>query len=216
MPEPAAPVRRPLFVVFEGGEGSGKSTQARGLHRRLQRIGLSSLVTRDPCGTEYGRAIERRLKRSKQFPPATELFMFAAARSLLTADVIRPALLAGAIVISDRYAPSSVAYQGYGRGIALGTIESLNRLATGGIRPDLIVLLDIPPDKGLARKQGDAWDRFHHEVLSFHDKVRKGYLEMARAEPYCWTIVDATLPSRTIAALIWARVAGMLSGHFPV
>ena len=205
----------PLFIVFEGGEGSGKSTQARALYRRLCRQGVASLLTRDPGGTELGKKAERWLKRSQDVPPQTELLLFTAARSLLTADVIRPALEAGTTVISDRYAPSSVAYQGYGRGINLSTVAEANRLATGGLHPDLVILLDVPPEKGLGRKSRGAWDRFHEENLAFHRKVRQGYLEMARAEPYCWMVVDATLPRPVTFATLWMRVAPIISGLHP-
>lgn len=202
--------KTPLFIVFEGGEGSGKSTQARALYRRLCLLGVPSLLTRDPGGTELGKKVERWLKRSKDLPPQTELLLFTATRSLLTTDVIRPALEAGTTVVSDRYAPSSVAYQGYGRGINLSTVAEANHLATGGLHPDLVILLDVPLEKGLGRKNRGAWDRFHEENLAFHRRVRQSYLEMARAEPHRWMVVDATLPRSVTFATLWIRVAGML------
>ncbi|MDO8473464.1 MAG: dTMP kinase, partial [Dehalococcoidia bacterium] len=153
MPDAPCGFGRPLFIVLEGGEGVGKTTLAGGLGMRLRMAGYPCLLTRDPGGTRLGRSIEGCLKRSASpVPGLTELLMFAAARSLLTSEVILPALKAGKTVISDRYWPSSFAYQGYGRGVDLQTVQEVNRLATGGLRPDLIVYLSLPVEVGLARK----------------------------------------------------------------
>lgn len=203
---------KPLFIVLEGGEGSGKSTQARVLFHRLQREDIPSFLTRDPGGTRLGRAIERKLKLSRNVPAQTELLLFAAARSQLTAEVILPELRRGIVVVSDRFAPSTTAYQGYGRGIDLQIVEDINRLATRGLHPDLVVLLDTPPQLGLDRKGGLEKDRFHREDGAFHRKVRNGYLEMARAEPECWLVVDGTQSKAAVSAAIWARVSKMVVG----
>lgn len=200
-----------LFVVFEGGEGSGKSTQARALYRRLQRLGLSSVFTCDPGGTALGRRTERWLKQSPAVPPSTELLLFAASRSLLTTSVIQPALHAGMAAVCDRYSPSTMAYQGYGRGLDLKLVEEVNHLATGGLQPDLAVFLDIPPEQGLARKGNRTADRFHQEDLDFHRRVREGYLKIVAAEPQRWLVLDATLPRSALAAAVWRRVSAVLA-----
>jgi len=211
VPEPQAQDRGALFIALEGGEGSGKSTQARALQRWLKRRGLDSMLVTDPGGTALGRTAERWLKTAKGVPASTELLLFGAARSLLTSEVILPALRDGRIVISDRYAPSTVAYQGYGRGVDLQTIEEVNKLATSGLYPDLIVLLDIPPQTGISRKAKDVADRFHQETLSFHLKVRRGYLEMAEADPGRWFVVDATRARTIIFETIASHVAALLA-----
>ncbi|MBI2853393.1 MAG: dTMP kinase [Chloroflexi bacterium] len=198
------------FIVFEGGDGSGKTTQARLLFRRLQRTGIPSIFTRDPGGTDLGRQIERWLKRSNDVMPRNELLLFAASRSLLTDRVIRPALYSGKVVVCDRYAPSSTAYQGYGRTIDLELVETINQSATGGLRPDLVLLFDIQPEEGLARKGSGVADRFQEEGIAFHNRVRVGYLRMAAAAPERWTVLDATLPRSTLSASVWDRVSGML------
>jgi len=191
------------FIVFEGGEGSGKSTQAASLARRLDRLGHPTVLTRDPGGTPLGKRVERWLKESQRVPPQTELLLFTSCRSLLTADVIRPALDSGKTVVSDRYAPSSVAYQGYGRGLDRLAVTQANDLATGGLQPDAIFLLDIDPREGLSRKGIDLVDRFHHEDTEFHLKVRRGYLDMAHADPGRWVVLDAAQPAEAIRKQVW-------------
>lgn len=140
----------------------------------------------------------------------TELLLFSAARAELVNSVMRPALEEGRTVVCDRFTPSTVAYQGYGRGIPLEAVDQVNRLATAGLEPDLILLLDMPPEEGLRRaasrrdQEGDR--RFEEEPLSFHQKVHRGYLELAKAEPGRWLVLDATLPVERVADLIWQRV----------
>ncbi len=199
-----------MFVVFEGGEGSGKSTQAKSLRRRLQRLNLASTLVRDPGGTAIGKRMERWLKNSRDVPARTELLLFAAARALLTEEVIRPALKAGMVVICDRYAPSTTAYQGYGRGLDLRTVETINDLATGGLQPDMLVLLDIRPEAGLARKGAGTPDRFQQESLAFHRKVREGYLKLAADDPQRWLVLDGTMPHPILRKLIWGKVRATL------
>ncbi len=140
------------FIVFEGGDGSGKSTQARSLNRRLRRRGLPVLLTREPGGTPAGESIRRWLKGRLILQPLSELLLFEAARTQLVASVIRPGLDGGSTVISDRHTASTMAYQGYGRGLDLGLIRQLNQIATGGLVPDLTVLLDLPAQIGLSRR----------------------------------------------------------------
>jgi dTMP kinase len=197
----------PLFITFEGGEGSGKSTQAKLLAARFEREGIPVLLTHEPGGTDLGNRIRSLLKKQVEtsVSPSAELFLFAASRAQIVTEVIQPNLGKGLTVICDRFAASTVAYQGYGRGLDLGLIRSVNDLATGGLKPDLTILLDIAPDRGLSRKPAVA-DRFEAEEAAFHARVREGYLKLARAEPKRWLVVDGRLPKSEIARRIWDRV----------
>ena len=197
-----------LFVTFEGGEGSGKSTQARALYRRLSRRGIPALLTHEPGGTPLGRNLRRWLKNKEHIDPVTELLLFNASRAHLVSRVVRPALDNGMIVICDRFFHSTVAYQGYGRGLDLDLVERVNHVGTQGLRPDLTVFLDIAVQHGLARKGPP--DRFEREGNAFHQRVRDGYLRMASADPERWLIVDGSLPRRQIARLVWDRVEPLL------
>ncbi len=195
----------PAFVVFEGGEGSGKSTQAKALTDRLRKVGYNVVLTREPGGTQLGDKLRRWLKWGKDVTVPTELLLFLASRSQLVTNVIRPALAAGKIVICDRFAASTFAYQGHGRGIDIGFLESLNDFATDGLEPDLVLLMDLEADEGLARKRR-RWDSFEREDFSFHQKVREGYLGMAAANPGKWAIIDASLPEFRISEQVWEQV----------
>ena len=195
-----------IFIVFEGGEGSGKSTQAKALHRNLLRHGYPVLLTREPGGTPLGERIRRILKGRATLTPLAEEFLFSAARTQLLQQVVRPALAQGTTVISDRYVPSTIAYQGYGRGLNLATVRQVTEEATQGLQPDVVVLLDQPPALGLERKHGKEPDRFESEDLKFHQRVRQGYLEQAKAEAERWLVVDATLSKEQVAEIIWRRV----------
>jgi dTMP kinase len=199
-----------LFITFEGGEGCGKTTQARVLFRKLSRLGYPVLLSKEPGGTRLGQVLARRLKNAKSnFDPISELFLFAAARAHLVSQVIRPTLEKGEIVILDRFADSTAAYQGYGRGLDLSFVNAVNHAATGGLRPDLIVLLDIDAEVGLERK-GSGKDRFEQEEIDFHHRIREGYLKLAAAEPGRWLVLDATLPPKEVEELIWERVKQLL------
>jgi dTMP kinase len=200
-----------LFIVLEGGEGCGKSTQARVLHRHLREDGRGAVLTREPGGTSLGERVRRHLKRPGPTPisPLAELFLIAAARAQLVTEVISPALREGRTVVCDRYTPSTLAYQGYGRGIDLDTLRAVNGAATGGLSPDLIVLLDVPVETGLGRKKGRERDRFESESLAFHARVRRGYLEMARADRERWLVVDGRLPRKAIQGMIRERVSAL-------
>ena len=200
-----------LFITFEGGEGCGKSTQARALSRKLRRHNIPVVLTHEPGGTVLGNRINRELKRKRDEPisPEAELLLFTASRAQLTAAVIRPALQGGKTVICDRFGDSTLAYQGYGRELGLSTAEMVNNLATQGLKPDLIILLDLPPEQGLARKR-NLKDRFELEDLSFHRRVREGYLKLAAADPDRWLVVDASLPKGKIAEIIWEKVSQLL------
>jgi len=201
-----------LFIVFEGGEGCGKSTQARALYKRVLESGILVVLSHEPGGTSLGKEARRYLKqtRESEISPLAELFLFAASRAQLVAEVIRPSLGRGVMVICDRYTDSTVAYQGYGRGLDLDAIQAVNTMVTQGLLPDLVILLDLPVEVGLARKRSVKQDRFEREDLAFHHRVREGYLKMAAADPQRWLVVDATLPKKKVEQIIWERVKRLL------
>jgi dTMP kinase len=203
-----------LFITFEGGEGCGKSTQSRLLLKKLEQQNIPVVLTHEPGGTALGNELRKVLKRKggSFIPPQAELFLFAASRAQLVAEVIRPALQEGKVVICDRFTYSTIVYQGYGRRLDLSIVERLNNIATQNLKPDLAILLDISPEQGLARKRS-LKDRFELEDLSFHQRVREGYLKMAAAEPDRWLVIDASLPKGKIAEIIWDRVSQLLPSH---
>ena len=197
-----------LFITFEGGEGSGKTTQARVLHRRLSRLAMPVLLIHEPGGTPLGKKLRHLLKRTQgqDISPLSELLMFNASRAQLVDDVIQPGLESAKVIICDRYTDSTIAYQSYGRGLDLETVRSINRVATGGLTPDLTVLLDMPVDEGLARKGSEQHDRFEKEGIAFLQRVREGYLKLADREPERWLVIDASQSKEEIAEIIWQRV----------
>ena len=199
------------FITFEGGEGCGKSTQSRLLLKKLERQNIPVVLTHEPGGTALGNELRRALKRrwGSFISPRAELFLLAASRAQLVAELIRPALEEGKVVLCDRFTHSTMVYQGYGRGLDFTAIKMVNNMATRYLNPDLVILLDISPEQGLARKQS-LKDRFELEDLSFHQRVREGYLKMAAAEPDRWLVIDASLPKGKIAKTIWARVSRLL------
>jgi dTMP kinase len=204
-----------LFITFEGSEGCGKSTQAKALWRKLARLGIPVELTHEPGGTALGNQLRCTLKKGRQdkISPLAELFLFAACRIQLVIEVIRPSLQQGKVVICDRFADSTTAYQGYGRGLNLDTIRKINDLATQEIKPDLTILLDIPTQKGLGRKPSATNDRFEAEDIAFHNKVRDGYFKLAAGEPERWLVIDATLPRARIAKIIWDRVNRLIQAE---
>ena len=203
-------MRTAAFIVFEGGEGSGKSTQAKALNNRLRKLGYDVVFTHEPGGTVLGNKLRRWVKWGRDVTLPTELFLFLASRSQLLTKVIRPALTRGHIVICDRFAASTVAYQGYGRGIDISLLESLNNFVTDGLVPDLTVLLDVDAEEGLGRKKR-KWDSFERENYTFHQRVRDGYLKIAAADPDRWMVVDASLPAIQVEELIWERIREFLT-----
>ncbi len=198
------------FIVFEGGDGAGKSTQARALLRRLRRRSLPAILTREPGGTPLGESLRRLLKTREGITPKSELLLFAAARSQLVREVIRPALRNGITVICDRFSASTVAYQGYGRGLERDLVERINLTATGGLTPDLTILLYLPLSAGTALKAGHHGDHFDDAPDDFQERVREGYLSQARQDPSGWLVLDATLTQRELARRIWAKVQPLL------
>jgi dTMP kinase len=189
-----------LFITFEGIEGSGKTTQIRRLKRYLTERGIPCVVTREPGGSPIGEKIRNILLNPDhgQIAPLTELLLYEAARSQHVEEVIKPLLKKGTVILCDRFSDASLAYQGYGRGIELELIKKLNRLATDRIQPDVTFLLDCPPRVGLRRaidrnQRGETAkeDRFERESLSFHRRVRKGYLALAKPHPKRVKLIDA-------------------------
>ena len=203
-----------LFITFEGGEGCGKSTQSRLLLKKLKQQDIPAVLTHEPGGTALGDEIRKALKRKRDsfISPQAELFLLAASRVQLLAEIIRPALEEGKVVVCDRFTHSTLVYQGYGRGLDLTTVETVNNIATQDLKPDLTILLDISPEQGLARKRS-LKDRFELEDLSFHRRVREGYVKIAAAEPDRWLVIDASLPKRKIAEIIRDRVSKLLPSY---
>ncbi len=201
-----------LFITFEGGEGCGKSVQSRALYIRLSQLAIPVFLTHEPGGTSLGNKLRRWLKwaQNTDVSPLTELLLFNASRAQLIDEVIHPSLEGGKIVICDRYVGSTTAYQSYGRGLDLEIVETINNAATQGLKPDLVVLLDMPVEKGLARKRTRRQDRFEQEAIAFHQRVREGYLKMAAADPERWLVVDASQSKAKIAQIIWQRVSQLL------
>jgi len=202
-----------LFITFEGGEGCGKSVQARALYRRLSRLAIPALLTHEPGSTPFGQRLGRWVKwaQNTDISPLTELMLFNASRAQLVTEVIQPELKEGKVIICDRYADSTTAYQSYGRGLDLAMVKAVNSVATQGLTPDLTILLDMPAAGGLARKRTRKQDRFEQEGMAFHQRVREGYLELAAKEPERWLKVDATQSKEEIARIIWQRVSQLLS-----
>jgi dTMP kinase len=198
------------FIVFEGGDGSGKSTQADALFRRLQQEGYTALLTREPGGTLVGEAIRRWLKRRPGLTSLTELLLFTSARAQLVEEIIQPSLQKGTTVICDRFTASTVAYQGYGRGLDLELIHRLNQIASAGLEPDITVFLDLPVEVGLARRGSITPDTFESAPLEFHRRVREGYLWQARRHPDSWLVLDATQPRQALAREIWVKIQPLL------
>ncbi len=187
-----------MLITLEGPDGSGKTTQARLLAEWLRGEGYDVVLTREPGGSDIGEQIRAVLHdpRNTAMDARAEILLYSADRAQHVVQVIRPALAAGRIVISDRYADSTLAYQGYGRGLDLETLRAITAFATGGLAPDLTLCLDIAPQVGLARRRSGSaeWNRLDAEAIGFHRRVRAGYLELAGQEPARWVIIDADRP----------------------
>ncbi len=191
--------RHGTLVTLEGGEGSGKSTQAEALAALMREQGYTVVLTREPAGTELGDVVKGIFQRGVAVTAESELFLFEAARAQHVRDVIRPALGRGEVVLCDRYTDSTLAYQGYGRGLSLDHLRAVNHIATQGLPPHFTILLDVPPEAGLARKDHERLgDSIGKEPMEFHERVRAGYLELARREPKRFAVVDASLPSERV------------------
>ncbi|HEV8480236.1 MAG TPA: dTMP kinase [Candidatus Eisenbacteria bacterium] len=200
---------RGLFVTFEGIEGTGKSTQVALAAERLRARGLEVAVTREPGGTPLGESLRALLlaRRERGSDPLVETLLMVADRAEHVRQVIRPALAAGRVVLCDRHADASLAYQGGGSGVERAQIAALNRLATGALAPDLTVLLDLAPAHALERLRARAaLDRFESEPVAFFERVRNTYLELAKAEPGRWLVLAAESPSAELADTIEAEI----------
>ena len=191
--------QRGRFIVLEGGEGAGKSRLQAALGERLRAAGYAVDLRREPGGTPLGERIRELINAGALDDPLAELLLFEAARAHLVEKVIRPALASGTHVLCDRFTASSIAYQAFGRGLDRTTVERANDIATGGLAPDLVLLLDLPPEVGLARRHGGGGvTHFDALPLAFHERVRAGYVELARERPDTWRTIDATQPFEAV------------------
>lgn len=211
---------RGRLITVEGVEGAGKTTQVEALRAWLVERGVSVVATAEPDGTPLGASLRRVLGEVDRVAPLTEALLFAASRAEHVQRVIRPALAAGQIVLCDRYVDSTVAYQGYGRGVALETVAQLNRLATGGVMPDLTLVLDLDVAEGLRRARARrgalaACDPFERLAIEFHERVRKGYWAIRDREPERVTLVDADRALPLVATEMAALVARRLGLESP-
>jgi dTMP kinase len=207
-----------LFITFEGPDGSGKTTQAQLLYEYLQERGYPVFLTREPGGTGIGdqiREVLHSLENTEMFP-RTEILLYSASRAQLVGQIIRPHLARGEIVLCDRYADSTLAYQGYGHGLDLQVLQVITAFATSGLKPDLTIYLDIDVEKGLRRKlaahqTGEAeWNRMDQQETAFHRRVRQGYLQMAAAEPERWVVIEGAQPVDLAQWTIRAKVEAKL------
>ena len=194
------------FIVIEGVEGSGKTTQTRALARKLIREGIDHVIANDPGMTPLGKRVRRWLKSDETASPITELFLFLGARTALTDSTLRGAIEGGKVVISHRYTYSTLAYQGYGRGLDIKMLRNMNNIATGGLSPDLVILLDLSTQLGMERIAYRALDRIEQEGIDFHDRVRRGYKTLASEGQEKWLVIDGSQPKSKISKIIWHNV----------
>ena len=201
--------RRGVFVTFEGPEGAGKTTQIDLLDAALRARGVAVTRTREPGGDPVGERVRELLLHQGMSAPA-ELLLFAAARAQNVHRVVRPALDAGHVVLCDRYTDSTLAYQGYGRGLPTDLLDRVNAFATDGLRPDRTLLFDLPSAEGLARQKAEDQNRLDREDSAFHERVRHGYREIAREDPERFVVIDASAPVAEVAARVQAVVFALL------
>lgn len=204
-----------MLITFEGIEGSGKTTQIELLCNHLKDMGRQVVQTREPGGTVFGEALrDVLLKKGMEVFPLSELLVFMAMRAQHVEEVILPAMHDGKVVVCDRFVDATYAYQGYGRGIELGIIETLNRLVTKGIRPNLTVLMDLPVQTGLMRKAAASpMDRIEEEGSDFHEKIKKAYKKLAKDDPVRFFVVDGSLKTDVIHRMIREKVTNTLNTY---
>jgi len=234
-----------LFITFEGGDGGGKSTQAKVLVEHLQKENKRAIYAEEPGTTLLGKMLRVWLSHpggpltlmpkegaqlsfledsiddqlmpnifTHAWAPRAELLAFTIARAQLVDEYILPNLRNDNVIVCNRFADSTVAYQGYGRGLDLKLVQMANEIATQGLKPNLTILLDLEPEEGLARKYGiEERDRFEEQVLAFHQRIREGYLKLATNEPERWLVIDATQPKEKITEIVWRRVSQLLSSQ---
>jgi dTMP kinase len=213
-----------LFITFEGPDGAGKSTQIDLVARHLRQLGYEVFYTREPGGTAIGDQIREILHdvNNTEMTATAEILLYSASRAQLVQEVILPRLAQGQVVLGDRYADSTYAYQGYGRQLDFDSLRLITRFATQALQPDLTIYLDLAVEEGLRRKsaasaagQGE-WNRMDQLELAFHQRVRAGYLEMAAAEPERWLVVDAAASVEVINRVICGRLEQLLTAHEPL
>ena len=219
--------KAPVFIALEGGDGAGKSTQAQMLVARLRREGRQATLVHEPGTTTLGDHLRAYLKSDRRICPQAELLLFEAARAQLVEEIIRPSLEKGTSVVADRFAASSIAYQGYGRRIGKRAVRQANDFATGGLYPHINLLLDTDPATGLARTKGpqmrmedsrqeelrqdpDDTRRFEELPGDFHRRVREGYLAQVAADPEHWRVIDGTMRAKQVHEAIWERVVEVM------
>jgi dTMP kinase len=207
--------RRGTFITLEGPDGSGKTAQAERLREAIAAAGREVLLVREPGGTAVGERIRSilmdRHESAIRLTQRADALLFMAARAQLVETVIEPALARGIVVLSDRYLDSTLAYQGFGGELGLDALAPVGRFATGGLRPDLTLLFDVPVELGLARKRGTDATRFEaHFDRDFHGRVRAGYLALAAADPERWVVIDASAPEADVLAAALAPIARLL------
>jgi dTMP kinase len=212
---------RGFFITLEGPDGAGKGTQGRLLAADLRRRGYDVLYTREPGGTAVGERIRQILldETYREMAAETEMLLFAASRAQFVREVVRPALARGAAVLSERYVDASLAYQGFGRGLDVALVRAVNDTATGGLLPDLTLLLDVDPAVGLARARGTGGgppgrgDRLEQEALAFHQRVRAGFLQLARESPQRFVVIDAQGDVEHVHRQVRQAVEPLLAGR---
>lgn len=205
----------PLFIAIEGVEGSGKSTQVRLLAGALRELGVEAVVTREPGGTAAGEAIRAvALDKELHLDAVAELMLMLAARSVFVSEVVKPALAAGRVVLTDRFELSTFAYQGGGRGLPLDRIKEINDMATDGIRPDLCLVLDVEVEDGQARGRSAAWDRIESEDVEFHRRVAEAYRRLAVSEPNV-ALVDGRGEIEKVFVAVWKALSMRFPETFP-
>jgi dTMP kinase len=205
------------LVSFEGSEGSGKTSQIARLAAHLQKLKRDVVIVREPGGTEIGEQIRNIIvhnSKGDEMTPETELLLFAAARAQLVREVIAPALMRGATVLSDRYLDSSTVYQGIGRNLAADPVNQINRFAIGNVMPDITIIIDVPTKVGLARihqRASDLPDRMERENIDFYNKIREGYLVLAKGMPERFVVIDGTKTEAVTEKRIWDALKGRLA-----
>lgn len=204
-----------MFITLEGPDGSGKSMQIPQLAEFIRQQGYEVLTTREPGGTDIGDQIRQVIMKlgNTLMNPRTEILLFCAARAQIVEEVLRPALARGVVVISDRYADSTLAYQGFGHGVDQEELRRLLKFATGGLKPDLTLLVDVESEVGLRRRQssGGEWNRLDAYALSFHERVRKGYHTLAKEEPERWITIDGSQTPEMVQSNLRKVVAERLN-----
>lgn len=203
---------RGVFIAFEGGDGAGKSTQVRLLAQRLTAAGHAPLLTRQPGGTELGRRLRDLVLHGDPMTPRAEALIFGADKAQHVEEVVRPALSAGNVVITDRYTDSSVAYQGAGRDLGADEVHTLQMWAVGGLVPDLTVIVDVTAEEG-RRRRGEVHDRLESEEDAFHEAVREHFHALAATAPERYLVVDGTSEPDDMAELVWSRVGPLLQAR---